>query len=182
MIIKEFLPNPVGNDKEGEYIKLFNDSDSAVNLSGWQIKDASGKSFKLSGGLAGWQELSLPYSQTKISLNNNGEKLFLYDATGKLVDELGYTESAREGEIIGRGRRTEERKTIEQLTNKPGEATSKSIQNNQLLNYPITNNSITNNLITEEFLFITFLTAAILAGLGLYIILQLEKKLEIKLF
>ena len=149
MVIKEFLPNPVGNDQEGEYIKVLNDSDSAVNLSGWQIKDAAGKIFRLNNKLAAGQELILPYSQTKISLNNSGEQLFLYDAAGKLVDELSYSGQAGEGQIITRNQ--------------------KSIISNYQL--PI-----------SRMLFIDFLTAAILAALVLYLILQLEKKLEIKLF
>ena len=166
MIIKEFLPNPAGRDQEGEYVKLFNDSDRAVFLNGWKLKDAAGKTFELSGRLAAGQELVLPYSQTKISLNNSGEKLFLYDVSGKLVDELGYAGQAEEGKII-------QRLATSEL------ATSESSANNELLNYPITNYQFP---ITKEFLFVDFLTAAILAALGLYIILQLEKKLEIKLF
>ena len=166
MIIKEFLPNPVGNDQEGEYIKLFNNDDSAVNLNGWQVKDVAGKSYKISGDLVGDQELVLPYSQTKISLNNSGEKVFLYDASGKLVDELGYSGQANEGQIINKRLATSELATSKLET---GElAANQSISNSQL---PISNA-----------IFLDFLTAAILAGLGLYIILQLEKKLEIKLF
>ena len=162
MVIKEFLPNPVGNDQEGEYIKVLNDSDSAVNLSGWQIKDAAGKIFRLNNKLAAGQELILPYSQTKISLNNSGEQLFLYDAAGKLVDELSYSGQAGEGQIITRNQ--------------------KSIISNQQLefqpNLPISNYQLP----ISRMLFIDFLTAAILAALVLYLILQLEKKLEIKLF
>ena len=156
------MPNPVGNDKEGEYIKLFNDGGSAINLSGWQIKDAAGKTYKLSGSLEAGKELLLPSSQTKIFLNNNGEKISLYDAARKLVDELGYTGQAKEGQIITRNQ--------------------KLVTNNQQLessaNYPITNYQLP----ISKILFIDFLTAAILAALGLYIILQLEKKLEINLW
>jgi len=159
MIIKEFFPNPVGNDQEGEYIKFFNDSAAAVNLSGWQIKDAAGKSFNLNGELAADQELVLTYFQTKISLNNNGEKLFLYDSTGKLIDELGYSGQASEGQRIIK----------QQITTIDDKITTNQITNYQ---FPITSNVI----------FIDFLTAIILAGLGLYIIMQLEKKLQKSLF
>lgn len=150
------MPNPAGSDKEGEYVKILNDGNAAVLLNGWQIKDAAGKTYKLSGNLAAGQELLLPYSQTKISLNNSGEKIFLYDSAGKLVDELGYSGQTSEGQVI-----TKQQATIGQITNNP-------ISNYQ---FPITN-----------FLFLDFLTAAILAALGLHIILQLEKKLEIKLW
>ena len=103
MIIQEFLPNPVGKDNDGEYIKLFNDGREAVNLSGWKIKDASGKTYSLNGkSIIGQGELILDYAATKISLNNNGETLFLYDSSGKLVDEVGYSGSAAEGMVYGK--------------------------------------------------------------------------------
>jgi hypothetical protein len=162
MIIKEFLPNPVGNDKEGEYIKLLNDGSLRVNLSGWSVKDASGKIFKLSGFLDAGEELILPYSQTKIVLNNNGERVLLYDASGNLVDELSYSGQAKEGELIEQNQEL-------------------AISNQQLEiseNYPITNSQLP----VTNIIFVDFLTAAILAGLGLYIVLQAEKKLGQLLF
>jgi len=103
MIIKEFLPNPIGKDTEGEYIKLANNKQETINLTGWQIKDASGKIFKLSGyELEAEAELNLPYSKTKISLNNDGETVYLLDAAGKIIDELSYAGSAAEGRIVSR--------------------------------------------------------------------------------
>ena len=166
MIIKEFLPNPAGNDKEGEYLKIFNDGETVVFLNGWVIKDAAGKTFKLSGSLEAGQELLLPSSQTKISLNNNGENIVLYDVAGKLVDELAYTGQAKEGQIINKLQLT-----IDKMTN--------DLNSEESISYPIPNYQF---LITKEFLFLDFLTAAILAALGLYIVLRLEKKLDIKLF
>ena len=102
MIIKEFLPNPIGKDTEGEYIVLLNDSASMVDLTGWHIKDQSNKIFSLSGyKLDSSQELKLFYSKTKITLNNNGEKLYLYDSKGSLVHELEFSGSAEEGAVFG---------------------------------------------------------------------------------
>lgn len=162
MIIQEFLPNPVGNDKESEYIKIFNNGDNVVLLDGWSVKNIAGKSYKLSGKINADEELILPYSKTKIPLSNNGETIFLYNEKSVLVDRLGYAGGA--GLKVG-----------ERVIKRP--TANESINNDQLLNY-----SSANYLITDKFLFIDFLTAAILAGLGLYIILQLEKKLDIKLF
>ena len=45
IIIKEVLPNPVGQDTTGEWLTLLNDGSEAVNLRGWSVKDASGKKF-----------------------------------------------------------------------------------------------------------------------------------------
>ena len=103
IIIKEFFPNPVGKDTEGEWIKLFNNGDIAINLGGWQIKDASGKAFVFSTTnkniIAGGETLTLDYKTTKISLNNNGETIFLYDKAGNLIDKVEYTGTAADGKV-----------------------------------------------------------------------------------
>lgn len=96
MIISEFLANPAGKDADGEYILLFNDSKVGVSLAGWKVQDASGKVFKLSGSVESGAEMKLTATQTKINLNNTGETISLFDASGKLVDSLGYTGTAVE--------------------------------------------------------------------------------------
>ena len=101
MIINEFLPNPVGKDTDGEFIELFNDSQNEINLTGWQLKDASGKSFVLKNQKLGPAEyLVFDYKTTKISLNNGDETLFLYDQKGVLVDKAGFTGNALEGKSV----------------------------------------------------------------------------------
>ena len=103
MIINEFLPNPVGKDADGEWIKLFNDGKEAVDLFGWKIKDASGKIFVFKNiKIAPAETLKLDYQTTKISLNNNGETLFLYDRNGDLIDKIEYGGTAAEGKIFTR--------------------------------------------------------------------------------
>src|SRR3989344_6239001 len=107
MVIKEFLPNPVGNDKEGEYLKIFNDGGNAVLLDGWSIKNIAGKSYKLTGKISAGGELVLPYSRTKIPLSNNGETVFLYDEKSVLADKLGYAGGTglKEGKIVTRNQK-----------------------------------------------------------------------------
>lgn len=101
MVIKEFLPNPAGKDQDGEYVTLRNDTRAAVNLDGWKVKDASGKAHTIRGKILGaGEELTLPYAQTKITLNNSGETIQLLSAAGELVDELSYSGSAVEGRVI----------------------------------------------------------------------------------
>lgn len=100
MIISEFLPNPIGKDTEGEWIKLFNNSQEAVDLSGWQIKDASGKAFFLKNKIGPGQYSVLDYKTTKISLNNNPETLFLYDQKGNLIDKAEFVGVAPEGKSL----------------------------------------------------------------------------------
>lgn len=101
MVISEFLPNPVGKDTDAEWIELFNNGDSEINLSGWRLKDASGKIFSFGnieispGGYA-----VLDYKTTKISLNNDGETLFLFDRDGNLIDKAEYVGAAPEGKSL----------------------------------------------------------------------------------
>lgn len=162
MVIKEFLPNPVGNDQAGEYVKIFNDSPAAVLFNGWSLKDASGKVYQLSGSLEARQELLLPYSQTKIILNNNGEQIFLYDSAGKLIDQLSYSGQAEEGRIIQR--------SVSGIKYQEAKEVSPDFS------------SINSQFLISKIIFLDFLTAAILAGIGLYLILQIEKKLNAKIW
>ena len=100
MLIQSFLPNPIGKDTEGEYILLLNNSEASVNLSGWVLKDESGKAFALSGSLDAGESLSLSYARTKITLNNNGETVYLINPSGGVEHELGFTGEAGEGRVI----------------------------------------------------------------------------------
>jgi len=101
MIINEFLPNPVGKDADAEWIKLLNNGESEVNLAGWQIKDASGKTFIFKNQTLRPGEYAVfDYKTTKISLNNNGETLFLYSPDGQLIDKAEYVGNAPEGKSL----------------------------------------------------------------------------------
>lgn len=103
MQISEILPNPIGKDPAGEWIKLFNDSLGPVDLAGWQIKDASGKTFVFKNqNIAASEHLTLDYKTTKIFLNNDGETLFLYDQKGGLVDKAEFVGTVPEGKIVKR--------------------------------------------------------------------------------
>lgn len=98
--IKELIPNPVGSDVGKELIKLINQSEEKVNLDRWKLSDFGGKNFLFTNKfILPQQELELKNSETKISLNNDGDTITLYNATGDKVDVLSYNQ-AYEGEII----------------------------------------------------------------------------------
>jgi len=98
VFISEALPNPVGKDTEGEFVELFNSSDKEVSLASWSLKDAGGKSYLFKNeSITARGFLWLPYSKTKISLNNDGETISLFDGSGELVDSLSYQDSLGEG-------------------------------------------------------------------------------------
>ena len=101
VFIKELVPNPAGKDTLGEWLALLNDGVEAVNLRGWSIKDASGKKFIFGAEtLLPHQELKLPYSLTRINLNNDGDIISLYNSTGTLVDAIDYSGPVAEEEVI----------------------------------------------------------------------------------
>ena len=101
MLINEFFPNPVGKDADGEWIELFNNSQETINLNGWQIKDASGKTFIFKNQTINPAEyLVLDYKTTKISLNNSDETLFLYDQKGVLINKAEFSDAAPEGKSL----------------------------------------------------------------------------------
>lgn len=102
VFIKELLANPVGPDTDGEWIKIINTGDEAINISGWSLTDASGKTFSFQKGTSIPQatEITLRYSQTKIPLNNDGDTLKLKDSTGSTVDTLSYSGQVSDDEII----------------------------------------------------------------------------------
>lgn len=103
MIISEILPNPIGKDADGEWIEIFNGGSAPLNLGGWSIKDASGKTFRFKDGVLRQGEYAVfDYKTTKISLNNQGEKLELYDAGGSLADEFEFSGVPKEGWSVAR--------------------------------------------------------------------------------
>jgi hypothetical protein len=100
VVIKEFLADPIGPDTGAEYISLLNNGSTTASLSGWQLKDKSGKTFSLSGySLPAGKELRLFSSATKITLNNSDETVSLFDASGKLIDELVLAGKAVSGQV-----------------------------------------------------------------------------------
>lgn len=104
IIINEFLPNPEGNDLEGEFIELKNLSSEEVSLVNWKLGDLTSKTFTIT-----LENFDFPTIQPNdflivsrevsgISLNNfGGEAVKLYGPDDKLVDSVEYSTSAPEG-------------------------------------------------------------------------------------
>lgn len=102
LFINEWLPNPIGADAKGEFIELFNHSDSSVSLAGWALSVDGKKKVKISGSIRANSYLVLPRTETRIALKNADGKLFLYDTNGKLADESAFEGSAPEGQSFNR--------------------------------------------------------------------------------
>jgi len=107
VVLNELLPNPVGSD-DAEFIELKNISDGAIDLVNFQVGDLSRKyilnatdftsTLVIAGGL-----LAVPRSASGIALNNDSETVYLYQPDGTVIDQVEYSESAKEGLGYSRG-------------------------------------------------------------------------------
>jgi len=107
--INELLPNPAGTDTEGEWIELYNDGSSPVELAGWKVQDNSSTVYTVSEDTLQLTSIGphdyfvIPRIASKLSLNNTGGdivKLFWPD--GQLADVMLYSEEATEGHSYAR--------------------------------------------------------------------------------
>ncbi len=108
--LNEIVANPVGSDSApmpgGEWVELYNRGAIALDLAGWRIKDASGKSWVVStansdanGDMRDGGETVIPpggylvvyRNRASMTLNNTGgEEVRLYDAGGALMDKHSF--------------------------------------------------------------------------------------------
>ncbi len=99
--INEFIPNPEGADEENEWIEIYNDSNSIVDISGWQLDDeASGSQpfvFPQNTLIAPKNYLVFARPITKIALNNDGDSVRLLLPEGIVFQEITY-EDCEEGQ------------------------------------------------------------------------------------
>lgn len=102
ILINELLPNPKGKDADGEFIELFNNSVNRVSLANYTLADKGGKKYLVHSELGAGEYLVLPYSLTKLNLNNTGDAVFLYDSRGQLIDRAEFLLQAKEGASFAR--------------------------------------------------------------------------------
>lgn len=98
--INEIYPNPDASQSENldEYIELHNPNNFTVDLSGWLIKDSSGKTYIIKDQSIEAFGYAVFYSaQTSIALNNNGDVVELYSPTSELKDQTQDYVNAKEG-------------------------------------------------------------------------------------
>ncbi len=94
IIFNEILPSPEGADAENEWIEIFNQNNSAIDLSGWKIKDSKGTvvtySFPTSTKIIGLGYLVISRKESKITLNNDEDSLTLTRPDGKTADTISF--------------------------------------------------------------------------------------------
>ena len=96
VIVSEIFPNPEGDDREGEFIELYNYGNRDINLFGWRLGDASKNRFEFARGdiIKSKAYLVLYRGDTGIALNNTGDTVDIYQAGGDVaVYTVVYTKS-----------------------------------------------------------------------------------------
>src|SRR3989344_4653697 len=101
ILINEWLPNPVGNDAEGEWVELFNSSDVAVSLVGWELQSKDGKSVALGGSIGSHEYIGFRRQSVKVTLHNVDGELTLYSPSG-VADRQSFFGEAPEGKSFAR--------------------------------------------------------------------------------
>ncbi len=95
VFLNEILPNP-GKNSEEEYIEIKNDESGLIDLFGWKIKDASrgkGYEFKDHVLIESGKYFVIYKSESKISLNNSKESVYLFNSRGDMVSSVSYDKS-----------------------------------------------------------------------------------------
>ena len=101
--LTELLPNPTDGD---EFIEIFNPNSSTVDLGGWRLRDASGRSYifpdqpitaqaELTTTLPGKSYTAIWQTQSRLQLNNSGGEIVeLVDPAGRIVSRVQYPDRA----------------------------------------------------------------------------------------
>ncbi len=88
IVINEFLPAP--NSNQEEWVELYNNTDSKIDLNNWTIEDNTKDKENLTGQIDSNDFLVLNQSQDfNFSLNNNGDKIIL-KFKDKVIDSVTY--------------------------------------------------------------------------------------------
>ncbi len=90
--LSELYPNTSGDDASEEFIEIENTGDADIDLQGWSIADASGKTFAAADSLviAPHAFLALSRELTRITLNNDDDTVTLIAPNGTVVDTQTY--------------------------------------------------------------------------------------------
>lgn len=96
IVFSDILPSPEGADETEEYIKIYNKNAFDVDLTGWKIKDAVGSSTTYAfpeTKITAKAYLVLMRPDTKITLNNSGDKITLFNPNNEIADAVEYSKA-----------------------------------------------------------------------------------------
>lgn len=98
IIISEIFPNPKGDDREGEFIEIFNKGEREVDLSGWEITDSGESKYKFKEEkIKSGEYLAILRKESKVVLNNSSDSVKIFQPNKeKPLQTVKYKE-AKEG-------------------------------------------------------------------------------------
>lgn len=102
IIINEILPNPIGDDKEGEFIELYNPNEVDIDLTDFYLDDETpGSEYEFPEGtkISGRGYL-LVKCGTKVVLNNSDDRARFFSPAGDIFYELTYGKIPKEGTAL----------------------------------------------------------------------------------
>ena len=98
VVINEILPSPEGEDAKEEWIELLNNSDYAIDMTGWRVADTKGSvksyAFPKNTQIPGQGYLVLSRPNTKITLNNDSDGLQIING-GIVVETVEYAKAPK---------------------------------------------------------------------------------------
>lgn len=100
--LSELLPDPEGSDDEGEFIEIVNRDAVDVDVRGWTLETASGKTFTLAGTVGARGRYAFTYAVTRLQLPNSGTTVTLRSPAGAVVDAASYPGPAKTGRAYAR--------------------------------------------------------------------------------
>lgn len=97
IVINEIMPNPAGDDKEAEWVELYNTDRNQISIDGYILKDKNDNYLTLSGNLVDWLVVypkDFP-KKGNFSLTNSGStiKLFTASTSAEPIDTFVYSDS-----------------------------------------------------------------------------------------
>ncbi|MFA6427225.1 MAG: lamin tail domain-containing protein [Candidatus Magasanikbacteria bacterium] len=86
VVINELVSDP--SDGADEFVELFNKTSQTINVSGWWVEDGSETKTAIAGSVLSHGHYVI--EKPKGSLNNTGDLIILFDASGKEIDRVSY--------------------------------------------------------------------------------------------
>lgn len=112
IVINEFVSDP--SDGDVEWIELYNNTSSTINLNSWSIADGSKKKTELSGLIASHQFRVI--ESPKGNLNNLGDLIILKDPSDNIIDQVSYG-NLDDGNIFDNAPKTEDPNSLARFIN-----------------------------------------------------------------
>jgi len=106
--ITELMPNPMGVDKNQEWIELFNNEFEEVDLTDWYFANQSNQKFIINNlGIDSKQRLKIEIKDTSFSIKNNDGWIGFFNPNDELLDRVDYLESAKEEASLNKNEKGE---------------------------------------------------------------------------